>query len=170
MFAGTDRLPLIVHYDAVGPMYRNADRQRPRVGINRNTALVRCKMARSSELSHSIGTSDRPPEVCGESVDHRRCDRRAARIDMYEAIEVIALRFALIHERDKGGDRTDDEGGLVFEEGVERSRRLKAVGQDKSSARCEGCDQLDLEARDMEKGRYSEKARGAAELEMIAAN
>src|ERR1700722_6939043 len=89
---------------------------------------------------------------------------------MDEAVEVIALRFALIHERDEGGDGADDEGGLVFNEGVERRRRLKAVGQDNSGARCEGRHQLDLEARDMEKRRHPEDARGAAELEMIAAN
>src|SRR3984957_4060093 len=89
---------------------------------------------------------------------------------MYEAVEVIAPRVALIHESDKGGDRTDDESGLVLEEGVERCRRLKAVGQDNSGARGEGSDQLDLEARDMEKRRHPENTRGAAELEMIAAN
>ena len=89
---------------------------------------------------------------------------------MDEAVEMIALRFALIHERDERGDGADDESGLVFEEGVERRRRLKAVGQDKSGARREGRHHLDREARDMEKRRHPENARGAVELEMIAAN
>ena len=78
MFARADRLPPIIHDDGVGPMRRNADRQRAGLRINRNMALVRREMARSGEFSHSVGTADRAPEARGESVDYRGCDRRAA--------------------------------------------------------------------------------------------
>ena len=106
------------------------------------------EMARRGEFRHAVGTADRAPETCGESVDHRGRDRRAAGIEMDEAVEMRARRAprwfisamnAVIAPMMKVGRCSRNASSADL--------RLEAIGQDQRGARRKGRDHLRSRSR-----------------------
>src|ERR1700722_159801 len=100
---------VLVNDDHVDAWYRKPNRKRPGIPVDRYRAFSRRKMAWRCEFGHPVGSPDGPLEALREGVNDSRRYRGPARIKIFEAREMLSGHVFMIHERNEGGDGSDDE-------------------------------------------------------------